>query len=212
MPDRRPSEALRVLVFARAPDPGRTKTRLIPALGAEGAARLHERLLEHALDVARQVAPDHVELWCTPDTDHPFLERCAERFGCSLHSQVGDDLGARMCHALEAGPFPALVMGSDAPTLGVGDLVAARSALAGGQDVVVIPALDGGYVLLAAARPVPELFEAIEWGSDWVLEQTRERARAQGLVWAELEARADIDRPEDLAHCPPVLLRGITTP
>ncbi|WP_026296494.1 MULTISPECIES: TIGR04282 family arsenosugar biosynthesis glycosyltransferase [unclassified Thioalkalivibrio] len=212
MPERRPTDAPRVLVFARAPEPGRTKTRLIPALGAKGAARLHERLLEHALDVARQVAPDHVELWCTPDTDHPFLERCAERFGCSLHSQVGDDLGARMRHALEVGPFPALVMGSDAPTLGVGDLVAARKALAEGADVALIPALDGGYVLLAAARPVPGLFEAVEWGSDRVLEQTRERAQAQGLVWAELEARADIDRPEDLVHCPPVLLRGIGAP
>ncbi|WP_018174706.1 MULTISPECIES: TIGR04282 family arsenosugar biosynthesis glycosyltransferase [unclassified Thioalkalivibrio] len=212
MLERRPLDALRVLVFARAPEPGRTKTRLIPALGAEGAARLHERLLEHALDVARQVAPDQVELWCSPGSDHPFFKHCAERFGCSLHRQRGGDLGARMRHALEAGPFPALVMGSDAPTLGVEDLIAAREALAGGQDVALVPALDGGYVLLATARPVPGLFEAIEWGSDRVLKQTRERARARGLAWAELESRSDIDRPEDLVHCPPALLRGIGAP
>lgn len=212
MPEHRLTDALRVLVFARAPVPGRTKTRLIPALGAEGAARLHERLLEHALDVARQAAPDRVELWCSPDTSHAFFKHCAERFGCSLRRQVGDELGARMRHALEAGPFPALVMGSDAPTLGRDDLVAARDALAGGQDVAVTPALDGGYVLLAAAQPVPGLFEGIEWGSERVLQQTRECARAQGLVWAELDARADIDCPEDLVLCPPAFLHGIAMP
>lgn len=210
MPERRPVDVLRVLVFARAPEPGRTKTRLIPALGAEGAAALHARMLEHALAVAGEVAPGDVELWCSPDAHHPFFQRCAERFGCSLHPQTGDDLGERMRYAVEAGTFPALVMGSDAPTLRPEDLRAARDALVStAQDAALIPALDGGYVLLAAARPVPGLFEDIEWGSARVLEQTRAQARAHGFAWSELEPRADIDRPEDLQHCPPELLSGI---
>ena len=101
--------------------------------------------------------------------------------------------------AIEARPGAAAVIGTDCPFLEPGDLVGAAGALrAASADVVIAPAFDGGYVLIAVDRPRPELFTGVEWGTGRVLAQTRERACAARLRLLELEARRDVDRPEDL--------------
>ncbi len=190
--------AVQVAVFAKAPVAGEVKTRLAPLLGAADAAELHATLVRHALATAGNAGLGPVSLWCMPETGHPFFAACAAQFGVALHPQRGGHLGERMARAfdrlLEAGP--ALLVGSDCPSLGAGDLRAAAASLAT-HDAVVQPAEDGGYVLVGLARPVPGLFEAIRWGEASVMRDTRARLRAAGARWREMPVRWDVDRPED---------------
>ncbi len=195
----------RLLVFAKAPEPGRAKTRLIPALGAEGAADLQARLVRHTLAGAAQSRASTV-LWCHPDPGHRFFRACAKDFGIVLRAQHGGDLGERMANAfaavLEEGP--AVLIGTDCPALEPGDLDEAFAALHD-HDAVLGPARDGGYYLLGLRRPDPRLFADIRWGTCHVLAETRERLAQLGWQWQELEVKSDIDRPEDLAHLPVTL-------
>ena len=91
----------RLIVFARAPVPGQVKTRLIPAMGPEAAASLHEKLVFHSLAMAVYAGVGPVDLWCTPSPDHPFFIRCNREFQVELHTQVGEDIGQRMAHAFK---------------------------------------------------------------------------------------------------------------
>jgi uncharacterized protein len=193
-------ERVRIAVFARAPVAGAVKTRLAPLLGAEGAARLHRALVRRALETALR-AEAEVELWCTPDAGDPFSTACAREFGVRLCVQVGADLGERMGHAISAGgPGRAtLLIGSDCPALDAQELLRAAAALAT-HDAVVIPAEDGGYVLVGLARPASAPFEAVDWGSGRVMAQTRVRLAAAGMRWRELAPSWDVDRPEDYAR------------
>ena len=190
----------RLLVFAKPPVPGTVKTRLAPVLGPAGCARLQRVLLDHTLDKAVSARLCPVELWCT-DPAHPELRACAARHGASVHAQQGNDLGARMehalCDALRRAPLAVLV-GTDCPAATADDLGAAFAALAGGRDAVLGPAEDGGYYLVGARRSHPHLFQAMPWGTSRILERTRTRLRELGWSWAELPLRWDVDRPEDL--------------
>ena len=194
-----PPEAVRIAVFAKAPVPGEVKTRLSKTLGDEQAARFHGVLVKRALAsaVASRVGP--VELHCAPGPGHAFFDECAAEFGVSLHAQVGPDLGERMAHAfacsLEAGS-PLVVIGSDCPALAPADLRAAAAALAA-HDAVLVPAEDGGYVLIGLARSIEGLFDGVHWGTDAVLAQTRDRLRRAGARSIELPTLWDVDRPED---------------
>ena len=191
--------ACRVVVMARAPVPGKTKRRLISAIGANRAAALHRAMIRRAVTSALASGVGPVELWCTPSTDHEFFHSLCSDAQVDLHTQVGPDLGARMHAAIDARSGAVAVIGTDCPFLEPCDLVCAAGALrAAGVDVVIAPAFDGGYVLIAVNRPAPELFTGVEWGTGRVLAQTRERARAAELRLVELEARRDVDRPEDL--------------
>jgi rSAM/selenodomain-associated transferase 1 len=194
----RPAET-RIGVFARAPVPGEAKTRLIPGLGAAGAAELHARLVRRALQTARAAGVGPVELWCAPDASHPFFADCAAEHSASLRVQQGADLGSRMDAAFEAalGDNAALVLiGSDCPALTPAVLGAAAAALAS-HDAVIAPAEDGGYVLIGLSTRVPGLFEGIEWGGPAVMDKTRVRLARAGANWKQLETLWDIDRPED---------------
>lgn len=189
-----------LIVFAKAPAPGAVKTRLIPLIGAEGAAALHAQLVKRALATARTAGFADVELHCAPDTDDPFFRFCARHYRVTLRAQLQGDLGERMFGAFEAalaGHARALLMGSDCPALGPSHLRRAERALRAGCDAVIGPAEDGGYVLIGLARLDPRLFERIAWGSAGVLEETRARLAALGWRWRELETLWDVDRPED---------------
>jgi uncharacterized protein len=188
-------ESPRIAVFAKAPVAGEVKTRLVPLLGAEGAARLHADLSRRALATAMQAEPSSLELWCAPDSAHPFFARCAERYGCRLREQVGADLGTRMANAF-AGNAPLVLIGSDCPALTAGHLNDAWRAL-DTHDVAIAPAQDGGYVLIALARPQPALFDTMTWSGRDVMAETRRRIAKAGLKCRELESLWDVDRPED---------------
>jgi uncharacterized protein len=177
-----------VLVFARAPVPGRVKTRLVPRLGEWGAARLHARLTAHALRTAAAAGCGPVELHDTA-------------------KQRGADLGERMHRALSRALRQhrgAIVIGADCPALRPGDLARAARLLAGGCEAVLAPAEDGGYVLIGARRVSPRLFSGIAWGGPGVYESTIQRLDALGYRWRALRRLWDIDRPEDLER-----LRGL---
>jgi len=190
---------MRVIVFAKAPVPGSAKTRLIPALGAAGAARFHARLVERALGTACAASLGPVELCCAPNRSYPFFAECAARFGVALTDQGAGDLGERMHRALAAG-LPAVLIGADCPAMTPDYLRQAANALSAGQDVALGPAEDGGYVLIAANRIRPDAFARIGWGGPDVMEEQRARLREVGWRWSELPPLWDVDRPEDLAR------------
>lgn len=188
------------IVFAKAPRAGEVKTRLIPALGSEGAAALHRHLVQRTLVTATDAGLGPVELHCAPDDGDPFLRDCGRRHGVALASQHGSDLGARLCHAFDRGLVRhsrVLIIGTDCPVLTAQNLRDAQAMLAEGDDAVLIPAEDGGYVLIGLARCDARLFDGIAWGSNGVLTATRERLKALRWRWRELEPLWDIDRPED---------------
>ncbi len=191
----------RIMVFAKAPVADTVKTRLIPVLGAEGAAALHATLTRHCIATAVEAQLCPVELWCSPDTNHPFFIQCSKDFGVTLYQQQGNDLGARMAHVfdtvLQQSPY-AVIIGTDCPALAAQDLRAALDSLWDGFDAVIGPAEDGGYVLLGLRKAALHLFEDITWGSCEVLALTRERLKRLQWRWRELAPRRDVDRPEDL--------------
>jgi hypothetical protein len=194
---------VRVVVFARAPLPGRAKSRLVPRLGVWGAARLQARLTERTLRTARAARFGAVELHATPRLRQPFFLRCARVFKVSLRAQRGRDLGERMHHALAQalrGAHAAILIGTDCPALGAIDLRRAAAALLGGADAVLAPAEDGGYALIGLRRADARAFHGIAWGTPDVYAATRRRMTALGWRVRVLRTVWDLDRPEDLGR------------
>jgi len=189
-----------VLVFAKAPKPGHAKTRLIPVLGAAGAARLQAAMTRHALDVACRAGVGDVQLWCTPSHRHPAFIELGTNCALSLHTQCSGTLGDRLRDGHDSAferYRQVLIIGTDCPALTEPLLQAVASDIAR-HDALLVPAEDGGYVLLALSRPCPEVFSGIDWGSGQVLEQTLERLRANRRRFCVYESLWDVDRPEDL--------------
>ncbi len=190
----------RILIFAKSPEPGLVKTRLIPVLGPQGAAELHARLLAHTLARLAPARLAPVELWCSPDTGRAPFPELAHRYPVRLRRQRGADLGARMLDAAASalrGSKAAIVVGTDCPPLD-GPYVERALNLLASRDAVLGPAQDGGYVLLGLKRAAPELFSNIPWGTNRVAAITRDRLESLRWDWAELLALWDLDRPEDL--------------
>lgn len=195
-----PAADTRVLVFARAPEPGTVKTRLIPLLGAQRAAALQRVLIERALRTALESHIGEVELWCAPSAQHPLFAQYRRRFGIAATTQCEGDLGARMLQATVAalGSAPrTIIIGADCPALTAAGLQRAAQALFQDHEAVLIPAEDGGYVLIGLNRCDARLFEGIAWGGGSVMAQTRERLKILGWRWLELAPSWDVDRPAD---------------
>ncbi len=201
MPPVDPLPPIAVNVFTRAPEPGRVKTRLIPAIGARRAADLLLGMTRVTLTRVREADIGPATLWCTP-APNDTLRALAEEFGMSIRTQRGEDLGERMHYALRSALVEhagALVLGTDCPFISREDLEGARTLLFEHDHQVVLgPAFDGGYYLLAARRVDATIFVGVPWGSGEVLNRTRQRLDAKGWRWGELATRYDIDRPEDL--------------
>lgn len=186
----------RLVIFTRYPEPGRAKTRLIPALGAEGAAVLHRRLTERTIAAAR-ASRLAIEVRTTGASIAAFSAWLGDDI--SFVDQGEGDLGERLNRA--ASPSPVLFIGSDLPDLTAGHLVDAAARLASNR-VVVGPAEDGGYWALGLTEPSDYLFEAMPWGTEKVLDLTLGRLRDRHTIPALLPTLADCDRPEDLARWP----------
>jgi len=200
----------RLIIFTRYPEPGKTKTRLIPALGPEGAAELQRNLTEHA--VATAVDRPRRGVSTRPSLEVRFAgatRRAMENWLGSIltyRPQGEGDLGGRMARAFRetfhSGIDHAVLMGIDCPELTAGILLAAFDALKQ-HDIVLGPATDGGYYLIglrrkAMNRAIPAIFKGIEWGTGDVFEKTLKIVRSQGLRLYRLAPLEDIDRPEDL--------------
>jgi rSAM/selenodomain-associated transferase 1 len=195
-----PHADIRIAIMAKAPVAGLAKTRLIPELGAHGAAVLAGRLLERAVETAVGASIGPVSLWTTPDPGHPAFRALAARHAIALETQPAGDLGARMLAAMIAAPGPVIVIGTDCPALTGDHLRLAASALQRGDDVVLTPAEDGGYVLIGVSRPQPELFAGMIWSTPQVMAETRARIARHALRAHELPMLWDVDTPADLAR------------
>lgn len=191
--------AFPVAILAKAPIPGRVKTRLIPRLGAEGAAGLHRRLVRHTLETAvAATSPAAITLWTgLAAPDDAFFAECAEHFGVHLRPQPEGDLGRRMHAALAAMPGSGLVIGCDCPLLDASLLRRCQAALTT-ADCVLLPAEDGGYALVGARHADSRLFADIDWSTEHVMTQTRSRIAALGWSLACPAQVWDVDRPVDL--------------
>jgi hypothetical protein len=190
----------RILLFAKAPLPGRVKTRLVSALGEQRAAQLYRELLERVIgEAAAGIAP--LEIWCAPDTRHGVFREAAKDPAISLHTQPGGDLGERMAFATRKAltrSEAVLLIGGDCPVLNGAHLKQAFAWLYAGADAVLGPAEDGGYVLLGLRRVERELFAGIPWSTPAVLDVTRRRLGELNWSWRELEPLWDLDREADL--------------
>lgn len=189
-----------VAVMAKAPVPGLAKTRLGPLLGDAGAARAQRALLLQTLATLRQASLGPTTLWCAPDDAHRCFRALQRHCGVRTAAQPAGDLGVRMAHAMHAhfarAATPWIVVGTDAPVLTPGLLQAVADALQS-HDAALLPAEDGGYVLLGLRRPVDAVFEGVHWGTPAVAAQTRERLRAAGLRCWEGPLLWDVDEPAD---------------
>lgn len=191
----------RILVFAKAPVPGQVKTRLIPALGADRATALYRKLLESTIERISTACLAPVVCWCSPHTDDPFFRMLLAEYALTLETQSGADLGERMAHATRSTlrhSGPVVLIGGDCPALSAIHLRQTLDWLDDGYDAVLGPADDGGYVLLGLRRYSSELFTAIPWGGESVLQITRRRLAKLRWHWQELETLWDVDRPLDL--------------
>ena len=197
--DRNASE--RLAIFARFPEPGLAKTRLIPALGPEGAAQLHAEMVGHTfarideLEATRRVS---LEVWFAGGDAERFQAAFGER---CYRPQAEGDLGARMAHAFDsllADVRAAMIIGTDCPGITAQIISDAFDALRD-HDLVLGPATDGGYYLVGLHRQIPELFERMSWGTSGVLSETLARAERLGLAVQLLRPLDDVDEPKDLA-------------
>ena len=183
-----------VALFAKYPRAGEAKTRLIPALGAQGAAALHRRLAEQMLETVRQSGLPFA-VWTTGARHDEFRDWLGE--DVPLVEQGEGDLGARLARV----PAPAILLAADVPDLAASHLRDAAKAL-DDHDAVIGPAADGGYYLLGFREHLPFLWTDMRWGGETVLGDTIERLRENDLSFAMLDTLRDCDRPEDLAHWP----------
>ena len=192
---------VQVAVLAKAPIASLAKTRLIPALGPQGAARLQRSFTRNTVGVAQAAALGPVTLWCAPNAQHRFFQALVRTAGVACLVQPNSDLGQRMHMAfrLHCVRGPLLLTGTDCPPLRPAHLRQAARALLGGDDAVFYPAEDGGYVLVGLRQPQPALFEDMVWSTPEVMAETRARARALGLRVREFKTLWDVDTPSDLA-------------
>ena len=175
-----------IVIFARVPEPGKTKTRLIPALGPVEAARLSAAMTHDVIEMTRKTSlPFRVSL--AGDTDHPWTRT----LGCDWEPQIEGDLGRKLAHALRDG---GVAIGTDAPTLPSAFL---HEATASSADVVLAPAFDGGFTLVGVTDP-DDIFELVPWSSPETYSRQHQRAIDLGRSVRVLPFWYDIDEPADL--------------
>lgn len=189
-----------MIVFARAPQRGKVKTRLAAGIGDEAALAVYRRLLRHTLETLADSRLAPVEMHVAGSLAHPDIRALAMQTRAGLVAQRGADLGERMHYAIDRALQTrerVLLVGSDCPVLDKTYLKEAFQRLAGGSDVVIGPGEDGGYVLIGATRIDPRIFRDILWGSDTVMAETRRTLQRANMNFHELDTLWDIDRPED---------------
>ncbi|MBE9208493.1 TIGR04282 family arsenosugar biosynthesis glycosyltransferase [Nostoc sp. LEGE 06077] len=192
-----------LIIFTRYPEPGKTKTRLIPALGSVGAANLQQQMTEYTLLQVQELQKAigiSVEVRFTGGN----LQLMQDWLGLELlyKSQGEGDLGSRMARSLfdafQKSAEYGIIIGTDCPGMTSQILATAFQQLQT-VDLVLGPAIDGGYYLIGVRRLIPELFANIDWGTSQVLKQTVAIAEKIGVSHTYLPALADVDRPEDLS-------------
>ena len=191
-----------LIVFSRYPEPGKTKTRMIPALGASGAAELQRTMTEHTLNNAQHLLSErevNIEVHFTGGSQQLMAAWLGEDI--KYIPQVSGDLGHKMQsafdNAFQMGSQRVLIIGIDCPDINQVILNEAFNSLEK-NDLVLGVAEDGGYYLIGLKNTIPQLFHNIDWGTDQVLNQTNNIAQQFKLDVHYLTTLSDVDRPEDL--------------
>ena len=191
-----------LIIFSRYPQPGTTKTRMIPALGADGAAQLQRKMTEHTLNTAKQLSNRDITIEIHFAGGDVKLMRQWLGKDIQYVAQVAGDLGDKMRSAFDRafslGSQQVVTIGIDCPDI---DSIILNNAFDSLQthDLTLGSAEDGGYYLIGLNHSIPQLFSNINWGTERVLEQTKNIAEKLDLQVHYLPTLSDIDRPEDLA-------------
>jgi rSAM/selenodomain-associated transferase 1 len=197
---------IRIVIFAKAPLAGLAKTRLIPALGEEGSARLAQRMLNHTVAEALAADIGEVELCVTPEPNAQQWRSFRDpEWPVSWQGQGDGDLGERLTRATRRGVLDGravLLIGTDCPFL-TADRLRDAAARLESNDAVINPSADGGYVLLGLKTFNPSVFRGIAWSTDSVAFETLCQIGALGWTVAQLPMLRDIDEPADLVALPP---------
>ncbi|HLD14594.1 MAG TPA: TIGR04282 family arsenosugar biosynthesis glycosyltransferase [Burkholderiales bacterium] len=189
-----------LLIFAKQPLAGDTKTRLQPDYSPQQAADIAAFMLRATVELAVANWPGEVSLYGAPDANHPLFSDLADEFGVRLAQQQGHDLGERMRHAFAdvlTRRRAVAIFGCDVPHCSWAILDQANSWLAKGRNVIG-PTEDGGYYFIGLTAPHAGLFGGVDWGTDRVLTQTLERARSLGVEFELLPRLCDVDTADDL--------------
>lgn len=190
-----------LLIFTKAPVLGQVKTRLIPGIGARRALMIYKELLTKTLLTARKAGFSTIQIWVSGEIDHRYFVNLKNRYSIKLYKQSGEDLGQRMSNAFAMvlrRYSHAVLIGCDCPTLKYSDLFEAKKHLENKTDVVLGPAVDGGYYLIGLNKNNKQIFADIKWGQDSVFNDTC--ANIDSLNWKMklLTRRWDVDRMSDL--------------
>lgn len=198
-------QKIRIVIFAKAPVAYQAKTRLIPALGADGAAQLAKKLLSHTLQQAIAANIGAVELCVSPSIGHPVWQTLDRPAKIHYSEQGEGDLGERMARAASrvCNQGEAIILiGTDCPALNSSVLQEAAAALQQ-HHACMVPVSDGGYALLGLNQFHASLFQQIPWSTSAVAPLTQQRIAAQNWRLQTLSTLHDIDEPQDLHWLPP---------
>jgi len=190
-----------LLIFTKAPVRGQVKTRLIPGIGRRRATSLYLELLTKTLSMARKSGFSSIQVWVNGELEHSYFRRLKSRHSVKFYQQKGKDLGECMSNAFDSvlrQYSHAVLIGSDCPSLEYSDLIASAEHLKNNTDVVLGPAVDGGYYLIGLNRNNSQIFSNIKWGKNSVFTDTCEKINALGWQLELLPQRWDVDRTVDL--------------
>ena len=190
-----------LLIFTKAPVSGQVKTRLIPGIGRRRATLLYQELLTKTLLTARKAGFSSIQIWVSGELEHSYFTRLKSRHSVKIYQQKGKDLGGRMSNAFDSvlrQYSHAVLIGSDCPSLEYSDLIASAEHLKNNTDVVLGPAVDGGYYLIGLNKHNAQIFSNIKWGKDKVFTDTLENINILGWKYDLLPQRWDVDRTADL--------------
>ena len=192
-----------ILLFAKAPELGKVKTRLAKVLDELEILSLYEAMLSHALSLFDKNTLSELQLWISHGTNSDIRMFSALSSGPKINRQAAGDLGVKMGSAIKhvlslKNSKGAIIIGADCPVMTLSYIEQALSQLQSGVPLVIGPAEDGGYVLIGVDDYYPEIFEGIHWGTKEVLNQTIRKAENAGIRYSCLDTLWDVDRPGDL--------------
>lgn len=190
-----------ILIFTKPPLAGKCKSRLIPALGEEGAAELQARLLKKIIKDLSDFNLCPFEIWQSEESSYFSDSFREQKINISIYTQQGDTLGERMFNAMQMAlqkVSNVIIIGADCVLYSQAYIKKAISYLGSVSSLVIGPATDGGYVLIGASQLFPSVFENINWGTNRVFEQTLLTAQNKGITCHILTELWDIDTPADL--------------
>lgn len=191
---------IHLLVFVKAPEKNKIKTRLQPVYSPDFSLAVHTALIDYSLNQWSDASICPINLWVGGDINM-FKNQLPQWRNIPHYHQQGPGLGERMAYAaaqmLAESRGGVILVGGDCPSIDQTYLSSACEALKS-YDVVIGPAKDGGYVLLGIKQMYSHLFEGIDWGTSSVYQQTLDAVKAHQLTYFSLPVLSDIDRPEDI--------------